>query len=531
MLVWACSAQVLMCRIPVGSHVSFRAGASGAAHIRLNSASALQYCGMWAPTDASTMLSDDILQRDEEIAETYGALTFLMMAARMSRGLGYMRGWPNRALCILKGGALARTTVEALKADWFAYRRLKELADAGDRAAAILVHRSCMATPPVKQLALALEADGWQITKRFVSWLAAKELRLVSSQICEVAFRVMKNNPLIKGKKRFMVPHKAAYIVAKKQAYMWDGDVGQAITLNRCQFRRGASQVSCGKVACASSRAGHGFLATRDRVNPAFARPASHAQWVVCNAAAGPVLRHTRAKPLIPSCLHGQSASQQGCPCIGLFTQSRRAKCSGASLHIAPRLEERAVQCCAMLAHTKAAQSYLGRISPVFMVRLPHPQTLCCKVVERVHHYERPMDMGAATRNVKLHRDAYQPRGKSSSLDFGGIRSGGPSPPWYSPKATDYNVMFADLELALHIVSTTPARTDFRQVGMDRRDVQLQAWCHGEAGLGQPMVSPLEVRAWLLCPCVACAVLRPLVGARLGLLQLAALLRSDFACD
>lgn len=71
------------------------------------------------------------------------------------------------------------------------------------------------------------------------------------------------------------------------------------------------------------------------------------------------------------------------------------------------------------------------------------------------------MDMGAATRNVKLHRDAYQPRGKSSSLDFGGIRSGGPSPPWYSPKATDYNVMFADLELALHIVSTTPARTDF----------------------------------------------------------------------
>lgn len=44
-------------------------------------------------------------------------------------------------------------------------------------------------------------------------------------------------------------------------------------------------------------------------------------------------------------------------------------------------------------------------------------------------------------------------------MDFGGIRSGGQSPHWYSPKSENHSVPMADLQLCLDICSQQPPNT------------------------------------------------------------------------
>lgn len=76
--------------------------------------------------------------------------------------------------------------------------------------------RSRMALLPTVQVVKVLEAEGWQLTASARSWLLKRSLRLVSSQLCEDMFNSQKNCRLIKGKKRFMTPHKAMAAVLKK---------------------------------------------------------------------------------------------------------------------------------------------------------------------------------------------------------------------------------------------------------------------------------------------------------------------------
>ena len=76
--------------------------------------------------------------------------------------------------------------------------------------------RSRMALLPTVQVVKVLEAEGWQFTPGVKSWLLKRSLRLVSSQLCEGMFNSQKNCKLIKGKKRFMTPHKAMAAVLKK---------------------------------------------------------------------------------------------------------------------------------------------------------------------------------------------------------------------------------------------------------------------------------------------------------------------------
>jgi hypothetical protein len=73
-----------------------------------------------------------------------------------------------------------------------------------------------MALLPTVQVVKVLEAEGWQFTPGVRSWLLKRSLRLVSSQLCEDMFNSQKNCKLIKGKKRFMTPHKAMAAVLKK---------------------------------------------------------------------------------------------------------------------------------------------------------------------------------------------------------------------------------------------------------------------------------------------------------------------------
>lgn len=69
---------------------------------------------------------------------------------------------------------------------------------------------------PTVQVIKVFEAQGWQLTPDVRAWLYKRSLRLVSSQLCEDMFNSQKNCKLIKGKRRFMTPHKAMAAVLGK---------------------------------------------------------------------------------------------------------------------------------------------------------------------------------------------------------------------------------------------------------------------------------------------------------------------------
>lgn len=167
---------------------------------RLSQAEVLGFVGLWSPAELSVALTNDIVQRDEDIADTMGLLTSNMLFARVSRSLQFLRGWPHRALNILAGGTMAKETAAALRNDLDNFEKVSALARGGDVAAKALVRRSCMPLPAVQQITLALKSVDWVPNAKFAKWAEQKQLRLVSSQICEDSFRAMKNNSIIKGR-------------------------------------------------------------------------------------------------------------------------------------------------------------------------------------------------------------------------------------------------------------------------------------------------------------------------------------------
>lgn len=141
------------------------------------------------------------------------------VVARSVRAIYLVRSWPNRALRILQGGAIAARTIAQLRSDYQVYMQLRAKATQNTRAAT-LEKRSIFRLTPVLQLVEGLRGDDgeWRSSRTFEDWLRRKTLRIGSSILCEDAFNIQKNSNVVKSKRRYMAPHKAAVVVLDKRA-------------------------------------------------------------------------------------------------------------------------------------------------------------------------------------------------------------------------------------------------------------------------------------------------------------------------
>lgn len=166
---------------------------------------------------SSSQPTDDMVLRDEEVAQVMGLMTLSLICARMVRSLSWLRGWPHRCMLLIPEATRA-PTLDALRADWENFQQLEQHFKSGKLFLKGMLDRSPFRTAPVRQVVLALEASRWAVSDELLSFLQEKSARLVSRQICEDGFNIMKNSSLCKGKKRYMIPGKALKAVYNREA-------------------------------------------------------------------------------------------------------------------------------------------------------------------------------------------------------------------------------------------------------------------------------------------------------------------------
>lgn len=187
--------------------------------MRLMVASDLEFMGLWLPCSKAPCPTDHLLFVEEARATMAGRLALSMVAARASRGVALLRGWPHRAVRLLDE-QLAAETIGALRSDQERFLALRRLGAQGHSKAAMLAKRSCMSLPFVQQLCLALcksPGDAWALTEDTKRWMIMKQRRLVGSLICEDGFNIQKNHQVIKSKRRYMKPQKSSALLITEQ--------------------------------------------------------------------------------------------------------------------------------------------------------------------------------------------------------------------------------------------------------------------------------------------------------------------------
>lgn len=195
--------------------------AAGFVNCRLFSMTDIEWIGFWTPNLGTACPENQALNDEQTNATTFGDLILAMVAARASRAVVMLRGWPDRSIRCLEGGSVAQDTLEALRVDYSNFQRLKKVASTGNKRAEVLAKRSLFNTMPVMQLALACESSptgSFMMWPAFMAWLPQKHRRQVGSLICESAFNLQKNANCIKGKRRYMRPDKATDICLTEKA-------------------------------------------------------------------------------------------------------------------------------------------------------------------------------------------------------------------------------------------------------------------------------------------------------------------------
>lgn len=190
---------------------------------RLWQQNTLEWVGLWLPGLGKDLPVDEGLLVQEELAAGMARAALAMIAARAVRSIYILRSWPHRALRILDGGPAADETIHQLRRDYEVYCDLRRIAGSGNPRAATLEKRSVFRLVAVQQIVTALEQgnggrDTWAASPAFRQWLTRKSMRLQSSLMCEDTFNIQKNSSVVKSKRRYMVPQKAAVVALDKKA-------------------------------------------------------------------------------------------------------------------------------------------------------------------------------------------------------------------------------------------------------------------------------------------------------------------------
>ena len=142
----------------------------------------LNHCGM-ACSFASLPMDEGELAFNEDQADSMGCLAFNLMAARITRLLPLLRGWPRRSVLVL-GPEEAQKTLDTCRQG---YANFLELSSMGEPWAMKVVRRSIFSTRPCQQLVLAAGREAWQVTARLQE-LIKMSTRIVVSQLVEDGF-------------------------------------------------------------------------------------------------------------------------------------------------------------------------------------------------------------------------------------------------------------------------------------------------------------------------------------------------------
>ncbi len=181
----------------------------------------MEFIGFWLPS--RTRPQDPPVGQvayEQDVAEIFGILVVRMVAARATRAISLLRGWPSRFTKCCKDEETASRTIQALKDDWDYFNRLLIVASLGNQRAIDVANRSVFKLMPVRQLVEAVKqssAGPWTMSPSIQEWLLRRTRRMMGSLICEDAFNAQKNSNVVKSRRRYMGPQKATLIIVQSK--------------------------------------------------------------------------------------------------------------------------------------------------------------------------------------------------------------------------------------------------------------------------------------------------------------------------
>lgn len=180
-----------------------------------SSFSALERCEFTIPHSPKISDENDLVLLDDEMADSLGQLSVALAFARLKRALCFLQGWPHGLIGLLVPERRERTA-KAFTDDLRIFRELKTHSSNGrsrqgdlGRAGEEMLRRHCMNLVVCRQFAAAFDASGGAVTDDIVKLVERNYTGIVSTQLIEDLFGVMKNSNELRGTSRYRRPQRA----------------------------------------------------------------------------------------------------------------------------------------------------------------------------------------------------------------------------------------------------------------------------------------------------------------------------------